>query len=215
MIHTRWYDYMTWMVGPACLLAGYEWYCICLLNMLRWYSVAQSVTQHIFRCCCCRSSLGKILYYPLYIMYITITAIATTTRRTQQIEIGSMTTLEERQRRKKQKLFAFLVINLSCMIVEFIYGFLSNSLSLTSDACHMVTLRVNVKWAEIWLRLTAKLPVTRLNERIALLANISIINMYCVALHIWYDMMSPDHMIVVRYERITTEDEPFCMTILG
>ncbi|KAJ7522651.1 hypothetical protein O6H91_18G021200 [Diphasiastrum complanatum] len=40
--------------------------------------------------------------------------------------------------RKSRKIALFLLINTSFMVVEFIFGFLSNSLGLISDACHML-----------------------------------------------------------------------------
>jgi len=39
---------------------------------------------------------------------------------------------------RRRKLALLLRLNGACMLVEFAYGFLSNSLGLTSDACHMV-----------------------------------------------------------------------------
>jgi zinc transporter 5/7 len=40
--------------------------------------------------------------------------------------------------RKSQKIALFLLINTLFMVVEFIYGFMNNSLGLISDACHML-----------------------------------------------------------------------------
>eukprot|EP01018_Ginkgo_biloba_P022641 Gb_26178 [translate_table: standard] len=40
--------------------------------------------------------------------------------------------------RKSRKIAMFLLINTGFMAVEFIYGFMSNSLGLISDACHML-----------------------------------------------------------------------------
>lgn len=40
--------------------------------------------------------------------------------------------------RKSQKIALFLLINTLFMAVEFIYGFMNNSLGLISDACHML-----------------------------------------------------------------------------
>ncbi|BBN04991.1 solute carrier family 30 (zinc transporter), member 5/7 [Marchantia polymorpha subsp. ruderalis] len=39
---------------------------------------------------------------------------------------------------KTRKIAMFLLINTSFMVVEFVFGFLSNSLGLISDACHML-----------------------------------------------------------------------------
>lgn len=40
--------------------------------------------------------------------------------------------------RDSRRIFTFLVINTIFMFVEFLYGFLTNSLGLISDACHML-----------------------------------------------------------------------------
>ncbi|OAY83863.1 Metal tolerance protein 12 [Ananas comosus] len=40
--------------------------------------------------------------------------------------------------RKSRKIAAFLLINTAYMVVEFVAGFMSNSLGLISDACHML-----------------------------------------------------------------------------
>ena len=40
--------------------------------------------------------------------------------------------------RKSRKIALFLLINTAYMVVEFVAGFMSNSLGLISDACHML-----------------------------------------------------------------------------
>ncbi|KAJ9675414.1 hypothetical protein PVL29_024368 [Vitis rotundifolia] len=40
--------------------------------------------------------------------------------------------------RKSRKIALFILINTSYMVVEFVFGFMSNSLGLISDACHIL-----------------------------------------------------------------------------